>query len=154
MRLIIIGSGDDIEVTMGLRKLLDAKEVTEIILPDAEPNETYDQILMTASERGIPVRQGGSSDSIINSLNPDDIVAFAWDDSEEAFETVLILGGGKNELWDIADGLSIVDVETEALEEHLSHVIEDFVDSLTAVVYKMVMDNINGEGRFKYRKPE
>lgn len=154
MRLIIIGSGDDIEVTMGLRKLLDAKDVTEIILPDAEPNETYDQILMTASERGIPVRQGGASDSIINSLNPDDIVAFAWDDSEEAFETVLHLGGGKNELWDIADGLSIVDIETEALEEHLSHVIEDFVDSLTAVVYKMVMDNINGEGRFKYRKPE
>lgn len=154
MRLIIIGSGDDIEVTMGLRKLLDAKDVTEIILPDAEPNETYDQILMTASERGIPVRQGGASDSIINSLNPDDIVAFAWDDSEEAFETVLHLGGGKTELWDIADGLSIVDIETEALEEHLSHVIEDFVDSLTAVVYKMVMDNINGEGRFKYRKPE
>jgi hypothetical protein len=154
MRLIIIGSGDDIEVTMGLRKLLDAKDVTEIILPDAEQNETYDQIIMTASERGVPVRQGGSTDSIINSLNPDDIVAFAWDDSEEAFETVLHLGGGKNELWDIADGLSIVDIETEALEEHLSHVIEDFVDSLTAVVYKMVMDNINGEGRFKYRKPE
>jgi len=97
---------------MGLRMLLDKKEVTEIIMPEAEPNETYDQVVMTASERGIPVRQGGTLESII------------------------------------------VDIETEALEEHLSHVIEDFVDSLTAVVYKMVMDNINGEGRFKYRKPE
>ena len=154
MRLIIIGSADDIDVTMGLRMLLDKKEVTEILIPEAEPNETYDQVVMTAEERGIPVRQGGTIDSIIEDLLPDDVVAFAWDDSEEAFETVLQLGGGKNELWDISDGLAIVDIETEALEEHLSHVIEDFVDSLTAVVYKMVMDNINGEGRFKYRKPE
>ena len=123
-------------------------------MPDAEPNETYDQVVMTAAERGIPVLQGGTVESIIESLTSDDVVAFAWDESEEAFETVLLLGGGKNELWDISDGLGIVDIETEALEEHLSHVIEDFVDSLTAVVYKMVMDNINGEGRFKYRKPE
>jgi hypothetical protein len=75
-------------------------------------------------------------------------------EEQEAFEAVLHLGGGRTELWDIADGLSIIDVETEALEEHLSHVIEDFVDSLTAVVYKMVMDNINGDGKFKYRRPE
>jgi hypothetical protein len=154
MRLLIIGSADDIDVTMGLRMLLDKKPFTEILLPEAEPNETYDQIVMTASERGIPVRQGGQTDSLMNDLQDDDVVAIAWDDSEEAFEAVLHLGGGRTELWDIADGLSIIDVETEALEEHLSHVIEDFVDSLTAVVYKMVMDNINGDGKFKYRRPE
>ena len=104
MRLIIIGSADDIDVTMGLRMLLDKKTFTEILMPDAEPNETYDQVVMTAEERGIPVRQGGTIDSIIEDLLPDDVVAFAWDDSEEAFETVLQLGGGKNELWDISDG--------------------------------------------------
>ncbi len=80
MRLIIIGSADDIDVTMGLRMLLDKKEVTEIVMPDAEPNETYDQVVMTAAERGIPVRQGGTVESITESLTPDDVVAFAWDD--------------------------------------------------------------------------
>jgi hypothetical protein len=40
------------------------------------------------------------------------------------------------------------------LEEKLSEVLEDFTDSLVAIVYKMVMDQINGEGKLKYRRPD
>jgi len=154
MRLIILGTSDDIEVTMGLRMLLDKKEITEIVIPVAEPNETHDQIIVTAAERQIPVRQTGTVEELVSSLEDKDVIAIAWDDSDEAFEVVVDLQGGKNEVWDITDGLNIIDIETEALEEHLSHVLEEYTDALIAVVYKMVVDKINGDGNYKYRKSE
>lgn len=154
MRLLIVGTSDDVEVTMGLRMLLDQKpQITEIVLPNTEENETHDQVILTASQRGLAVTQGGSTDELIMSISKDDVVAIAWDDSDEAFEAVLTLQDRQIEAWDISDGLAIIDMETEVLEERMSEVLEDFVESLTAIVYKMVMDQINGEGKWKYRRP-
>jgi len=153
MKLLVIGTSDDVEVTMGLRMLLDKKPVTEVVLPIAEENETHDQVILAASQRGLAVTQGGSLDELLVSISKGDIAAFAWDDSEEAFDAVLTLLERNIESWDISDGLSLIDTETEMLEERLSEVLEDFVESLTAIVYKMVMDQVNQEGKFKYRRP-
>ena len=57
-RLLIVGSADDVDVTVGLRQLLEKKVIAEIVLPSSEPNETQDQIILTASEKGIPVSTG------------------------------------------------------------------------------------------------
>jgi hypothetical protein len=154
MKLLIVGTSDDVEVTMGLRMLLDQRPVTEVVLPIAEENETHDQVILAASERGLAVTQGGSLEDLLMSVSKDDIVAIAWDDSDEAFEAVLTLQDRKIQAWDISDGLSLIDMETEILEERLSEVLEDFVESLTAIVYKMVMDQVNGEGKWKYRRPD
>jgi hypothetical protein len=154
MRLLIVGTADDVDVTMGLRMLLEKKAVTAIVIPVAEPNETHDQIIVVSAEKNIPVIQAGTVEEIVTSREDSDVIAIAWDDSDEAFETVVDLQGGKNEVWDITDGLNIIDIETEALEEHLSHVLEEYTDALIAVVYKMVIDKVNGDGKFKYRKPE
>jgi hypothetical protein len=154
MRLLIVGTADDVDVTMGLRMLLEKKAVTAIIIPEAEPNETHDQIIVVSAEKNIPVVQTGTVAELIASRDEVDLIAIAWDESDEAFETVVDLAGGKNEVWDITDGLNIIDIETEALEEHLTHVIEEFTDALVAIVYKMVIDKVNGDGKFKYRKPE
>jgi len=153
MKLLVIGTSDDVEVTMGLRMLLDKKPVTEVVLPIAEENETHDQVILAASQRGLAVTQGGSLDELLVSISKGDIAAFAWDDSEEAFDAVLTLLERNIESWDISDGLALIDTETEMLEERLSEVLEDFVESLTAIVYKMVMDQVNQEGKFKYRRP-
>jgi hypothetical protein len=154
MRLLIVGTADDVDVTMGLRMLLEKKDVTTIVIPEAEPNETHDQIIVVSAEKNIPVVQTGTVAELIASRDEVDLIAIAWDESDEAFETVVDLAGGKNEVWDITDGLNIIDIETEALEEHLTHVIEEFTDALVAIVYKMVIDKVNGDGKFKYRKPE
>lgn len=154
MRLLIVGTADDVDVTMGLRMLLEKKDVTTIIIPEAEPNETHDQIIVVSAEKNIPVVQTGTVAELIASRDEVDLIAIAWDESDEAFETVVDLAGGKNEVWDITDGLNIIDIETEALEEHLTHVLEEYTDALIAVVYKMVIDKVNGDGKFKYRKPE
>lgn len=154
MRLLIVGTADDVDVTMGLRMLLEKKEVTMIVIPGGEPNETHDQIIVVSAEKNIPVIQKGTVGELIASREETDLIAIAWDESDEAFETVVDLAGGKNEVWDITDGLNIIDIETEALEEHLSHVIEEYTDALIAIVYKMVIDKVNGDGKFKYRKPE
>jgi hypothetical protein len=154
MRLLIVGTADDVDVTMGLRMLLEKKAVTAIVIPEAEPNETHDQIIVVSAEKNIPVVQTGTVAELIASRDEVDLIAIAWDESDEAFETVVDLAGGKNEVWDITDGLNIIDIETEALEEHLTHVIEEFTDALVAIVYKMVIDKVNGDGKFKYRKPE
>jgi hypothetical protein len=154
MRLLIVGTADDVDVTMGLRMLLEKKEVTMIVIPVAPPNETHDQIIVVSAEKNIPVVQTGTVEELIASKEELDLIAIAWDDSDEAFETVIELQGGKNEVWDITDGLNIIDIETEALEEHLSHVLEEYTDALISVVYKMVIDKVNGDGKFKYRKPE
>jgi hypothetical protein len=153
MRLYIFGTSDDIEVTTGLRMLLEQKAVNEIILPMADENETHDQVLILAKERNIPIVQSAESDVLIGVVSKEDIVAFAWDDSDEVFEAVLDLQDRRVEMWDISDGLAIIDTETEMLEERLSEVLEDFVESLTAIVYKMVMDQVNGDGKWKYRRP-
>jgi hypothetical protein len=153
MRLYIFGTSDDIEVTTGLRMLLEQKAVNEIVLPMADENETHDQVLILAKERNIPIVQSAESDVLIGVVSKEDIVAFAWDDSDEVFEAVLDLQDRRVEMWDISDGLAIIDTETEMLEERLSEVLEDFVESLTAIVYKMVMDQVNGDGKWKYRRP-
>ena len=154
MRLLIVGTADDVDVTMGLRMLLEKKEITMIVIPNAPQNETHDQIIVVSAEKNIPVVQTGTVEELLASKEQLDVVAIAWDDSDEAFETVIELSGGKNEVWDITDGLNIIDIETEALEEHLSHVLEEYTDALIAIVYKMVIDKVNGDGKFKYRKPE
>lgn len=154
MRLLIVGTADDVDVTMGLRMLLEKKEITTIVIPNAPQNETHDQIIVVSAEKNIPVVQTGTVEELLASKEQIDVVAIAWDDSDEAFETVIELSGGKNEVWDITDGLNIIDIETEALEEHLTHVLEEYTDALIAVVYKMVIDKVNGDGKFKYRKPE
>lgn len=154
MRLLIVGTADDIDITMGLRMLLAKKAVTEIIIPVAPPNETHDQVIVLSAEKNIPVLQRGTIEELMTVKEDSDIIAIAWDDSEESFEIVVDLQGGKNEVWDITDGLNIIDIETEALEEHLSHIIEEYTDALISVVYKMVIDKINGDGKYKYRKPE
>jgi hypothetical protein len=153
-RLIIIGTSDDVDVTHGLRTLFKQKEITEVVLPSAEANETHDQVLMAAADANIPVLTGSELEVILESSLPDDIIALAWDDSDECFETVLWATDNKREVWDISDGLNIVDMETEVLEERLEEVLQDFTETLAALVYKMVMDQIDDQGKRKYRRSE
>jgi len=153
-RLLVVGTSDDVDVTHGFRLLLQQKEITEIVLPDAEPNETHDQIIMAAAEKNIPVNVGSSLEDILQSLPPEDLVALAWDDSDDCFETVLWATDNHREVWDISDGLNLVDMETEVLEERLEEVLQDFTETLAALVYKMVMDQVDEHGKRKYRRPE
>jgi len=144
-RLLIVGSADDIDVTVGLRQLLDKKVIAEIVLPSSEPNETQDQIILTASEKGIPVSTGGDLDTLMEVFVADDILAVAWDESDECFEAIEWAHDKGLDIWDISNGLNIVDTQTE---------LADFTESLSALIYKMVMDQINGDGKHKYRRSE
>jgi hypothetical protein len=153
-RLLIVGGSDDIDVTVGLRQLLERKKISEIVLPMNEPNETHDQIILTASEKEIPVRTGEKLDTLMEVFVADDILAVAWDESDECFEAIEWAHDKGLDIWDISNGLNIVDTQTEALEEHLDEVLADFTESLSALVYKMVMDQINGDGKHKYRRSE
>ncbi len=153
-RLLVVGGADDIDVTVGLRQLLEKKSISEIVLPAGEPNETHDQIILTASEKSIPVRTGEELDLLMEVFVAEDILAVAWDESDECFEAIEWAHEKGLDIWDIANGLSIVDTQTEALEEHLDEVLADFTESLSALVYKMVMDQINGDGKHKYRRSE
>jgi hypothetical protein len=152
-RLFIIGTSDDVDITMGLRMLFEQGLPTEVVLPLADANETHDQIIIASSEKNVPVRTGDPLDVLMNQITSEDVIAVAWDDSDEAFEAVEFFSGKGFQIWDISDGLTLIDTETEALEEKLSEVLEDFTDSLVAIVFKMVMDQINGEGKYKYRRP-
>ena len=91
---------------------------------------------------------------LLESLDETDLVAVAWDDSDECFDVIEWSAGKKNEIWDISDGLNLIDMETAVLEERLEEVLQDFTDTLIAVVYKMVMDQIDEDGKRKYRRPE
>lgn len=153
-RLLIVGGSDDIDVTVGLRQLLERKKISEIVLPINEPNETHDQIILTASEKAIPVRTGEELDTLMEVFVAEDILAVAWDESDECFEAIEWAHDKGLDIWDISNGLNIVDTQTEALEEHLHEVLEDFTESLSAVIFKMVMDQINGDGKHKYRRSE
>jgi hypothetical protein len=153
-RLLIVGGADDMDVTVGLRHLLEKKSITEIVLPSHEPNETQDQIILTASEKNIPVSTGGELDELMEVFVAEDILAVAWDESDECFEAIEWAHDKGLDIWDISNGLNIVDTQTEALEEHLDEVLADFTESLSALIYKMVMDQINGDGKHKYRRTE
>jgi hypothetical protein len=153
-RLIIVGTSDDVDVTHGFRTLLKNKVITEVVLPFAEANETHDQILMAASEVNLPVLTGSYFDEIIAAASPLDVIALAWDESDECFEAIEWARENKAEIWDISDGLHLVDMETDALEENLEQVLSEFTDNLVALVYKMVMDQIDDDGKRKYRRSE
>ena len=153
-RLIIVGTSDDVDVTHGFRTLIKNKVITEVVLPFAETNETHDQILMAESEVNLPVLTGSYFDEIIAAASPLDIIAVAWDESDECFEAIEWARENKAEIWDISDGLNLVDMETDVLEENLEQVLSEFTDNLVALVYKMVMDQIDDDGKRKYRRSE
>jgi len=153
-RLIIVGTSDDVDVTHGFRTLLKNKVITEVVLPFADANETHDQILIAASEVNLPVLTGSYFDEVLASASPLDIIAVAWDESDECFEAIEWARENKAEIWDISDGLNLVDMETDALEENLEQVLSEFTDNLVALVYKMVMDQIDSDGKRKYRRSE
>jgi hypothetical protein len=153
-RLIVVGTSDDVDVTHGFRLLLTQKKFTEVHLPLALENETHDQVMMAASELNIPVSTGSSLEELLESAAPDDIVALAWDDSDDCFETVAWAHENRREVWDISDGLNLIDMETDILEERLEEVLQDFTETMIAVVYKMVMDQIDEQGKRKYRRSE
>jgi hypothetical protein len=153
-RLIIVGTSDDVDVTHGLRTLFEQKKITEVVLPIAEPNETHDQVIMAASEATIPVQTGSDLEVILESSLPDDIIALAWDETDECFDAIEWAHEHHRDIWDISEGLNLIDMETEVLEERLTEVLSDFTDSLIAIVYKMVMDQLDENGKRKYRRPE
>ena len=153
-RLIIVGTSDDVDVTHGFRTLLKNKVITEVVLPLADANETHDQILIAASEVNLPVLTGSYFDEVLASASPLDIIAVAWDESDECFEAIEWARENKAEIWDISDGLNLVDMETDVLEENLEQVLSEFTDNLVALVYKMVMDQIDSDGKRKYRRSE
>jgi len=153
-RLLIVGGADDMDVTVGLRQLLEKKTISEIVLPLSEVTETTDQIVLTATEKNIPVRNGEELEDLMEVFVAEDILAVAWDESDECFEAIEWAHDKGLDIWDISNGLNTVDTQTEALEEHLHEVLEDFTESLSALVYKMVMDQINGDGKHKYRRSE
>lgn len=153
-RLLIVGGADDIDVTVGLRLLLSKKPVKEIVLPESEANETQDQILITASEKNIPVRTGELLENLMEVFVAEDVLAVVWDDSEECFDAIEWAHEKGLDIWDISNGLNIVDTAVESLEEHLQDVLGDFTDSLAALIYKMVIDQIDGDGKRKYRRSQ
>jgi hypothetical protein len=146
-RLLVVGTSDDVDVTHGFRLLLAKKTISEVILPSAEPNETHDQVLITASEKGIPVRTGDDLMVALASLDETDLVAVAWDDSDEAHMTIHALEDFGLEMWNIKGTLNPIEMDytedtTEELHDAMQESLASFIEVFSAYIASSVLDTL------------
>jgi hypothetical protein len=151
-RIFIAGHSDEFDVTLGLRTLIkNTHEVSAIMLPAiGMQTETHDQVMMVGRETGVVVVLS-DMETYLEDLEEDDVIALAWNESEECFEAIEAAIESDASVWDISNGLNPIEVNNA--EEMLDEVIHDFVDGITAVVYSMVMKQLGDDGKFnKYRR--
>lgn len=103
--------------------------------------EVAEQVIICAN----PIKE------LINRVTPDDILAIAWDDSDEAHMIIHSLEDFALEMWNIKGTLNLIEMDytedtTEDLydlmQEHLSVFIETFAAYISSAVLDTLMDTI------------
>lgn len=164
-RIAVISFEDNADVTEGLELLLEKYDEVHVMLAVSGNNNfvrtalkamlSYDITftLYVSETEGIehipheniticsnPIKE------VMRQIEPHDVLAMVWDDSLESHAVLHSLEDYGLEMWDITDGLDIIEIdydddrETEELYDIMTTTLNLFAESLAAYVTSAVLD--------------
>ena len=164
-RVAVISFDEDADVTDGLEQLLEKFDEVHVLLAVAGNNNfvksalkamlSYDVsfTLYVSETEGIehipheniticsnPIKE------VMQHIEPQDILAMVWDDSLEAHAVLHSLEDFGLEMWDISDGLDVIEIDyndeetTNDLYDIMESTLTLFAESLAAYVTSAVLD--------------
>jgi len=119
----------------------------QYIIYITELTEDIEDIVNGAKETHMSI---SPNKDILRQLNNEEVVAFAWDDSEECHDILHSIEDFGCETWDIAEGLRPLDIdqkeveEIEVMQEALSDFVSTIIDHVTANVLAIMEPMIFG----------
>lgn len=167
-RIVLLTFDPSSDVFYGLTELLEKHEDVEVLIPVITRGIFTETAINAVQGAGFPYKiyldvettmDGieAEPDSVIvcvnpikeliNLITPDDILALAWDDSDEAHMTIHALEDFGLEMWNIKDMLNPIEMDysedsTEELLEAVHESMAAFVEVFAAYVTASVLDTL------------
>lgn len=171
-RIILLTFDPASDVFYGLSELLEKHEEVEVLIPVITRGVFTETAISAVQEGGFPYKiyldaettmDGLDEDpnniivctnpikELLNLITPDDILAIAWDDSDEAHTVLHSLEDFGLEIWNIKDMLNPIEMDysedstedlLEAVHESLAGFVEVFAAYVTATVLDVLIDTV------------
>lgn len=167
-RVILLTFDPSADVYYPLVELLGKEDVSEVLIPVITRGVFTETAINAVKEQGIDFKiyldtettmDGLEDDSdlitvcvnpikeLLNLITPDDILAMAWDDSDEAHMTLHSLEDFGLEMWNIKGTLNPIEMDytedtTEELFEAVQENLTSFVEVFSAYIASTVLDTL------------
>lgn len=167
-RVILLTFDPSADVYYPLVELLGKEDVSEVLIPVITRGIFTETAINAVKEQGIDYKiyldvdttmDGLEEDSdvitvcvnpikeLLNLITPDDILAMAWDDSDEAHMTLHSLEDFGLEMWNIKGTLNPIEMDftedtTEELFDAMQESLSGFIDVFAAYITSSVLDTL------------
>jgi hypothetical protein len=167
-RVILLTFDSTADVYHPLVELLGKQDVSEVLIPVITRGIFTETAINAVKEQGMDFKlyvdvettiDGLEEDAeqiiicvnpmkeLVNLITPDDILALAWDDSEEAHMTIHALEDFGLEMWNIRGTLNPIEMDyTEDTTEELFDAMQDsltsFIEVFSAYIASSVLDTL------------
>ena len=167
-RIILLTFDPNADVYYPLVELLGKQDVSEVLIPVITRGIFTETAINAVKEQGIDFKvyldvettvDGLEEDSdqiiicinpikeLLNLITPDDILAMAWDDSDEAHMTLHSLEDFGLEMWNIKGTLNPIEMDytedtTEELFDAMQESLVGFIDVFAAYIASSVLDTL------------
>lgn len=166
--MILLTFDSSADVYYPLVELLGKKDVSEVLIPVITRGIFTETAINAVREQGIDYKlylnvdttmDGLEEDAdlitvcinpikeLLNLITPDDILAMAWDDSDEAHMTLHSLEDFGLEMWNVKGTLNPIEMDytedtTEELHEAMQESLASFIDVFSAYIASSVLDTL------------
>jgi hypothetical protein len=167
-RVILLTFDSTADVYHPLVELLGKEDVSEVLIPVITRGIFTETAINAVKEQGMDFKlyvdvettiDGLEEDAeqviicvnpmkeLVNLITPDDILALAWDDSEEAHMTIHALEDFGLEMWNIRGTLNPIEMDytedtTEELFDAMQESLASFVEVFSAYIASSVLDTL------------
>jgi hypothetical protein len=167
-RLILLTFDPSADVYYPLVELLGKEDVSEVLIPVITRGVFTETAINAVKEQGADFKlyvdvettiDGLEDDSeqiticsnpikeLLNLITPDDILAMAWDDSDEAHMVIHSLEDFGLEMWNIKGTLNAIEMDytedtTEELFESMQESLASFIETFSAYIASSVLDTL------------
>ena len=167
-RIILLTFDPNADVYYPLVELLGKQDVSEVLIPVITRGIFTETAINAVKEQGAEFKiyldvettmDGLEEDAeqitictnpikeLLNLITPDDILAIAWDDSDEAHMTIHALEDFGLEMWNIKETLNPIEMDytedtTEELFDTMQESLLAFVEVFSAYIASSVLDTL------------
>jgi hypothetical protein len=167
-RMILLTFDPSADVYYPLVELLGKEDVSEVLIPVITRGIFTETAINAVKEQGVEFKiyldvettmDGLEEDAeqiticsnpikeLLNLVTPDDILAMAWDDSDEAHMTIHALEDFGLEMWNIKGTLNPIEMDysedtTEELHDAMQESLASFIEIFSAYIASSVLDTL------------
>lgn len=167
-RMILLTFDPSADVYYPLVELLGKQDVSEVLIPVITRGVFTETAINAVKEQGaefkiyldVETTMDGLEEyseqitvcsnpikELLNLINSDDILAIAWDDSDEAHMTIHALEDFALEMWNIKETLNPIEMDytedtTEELFDAMQESLTSFIEIFSAYIASSVLDTL------------